>query len=126
MGRRIERGSTPADSRRRSRGREAATHDLDVMLDLINSQITYRSRYADRRRAGAGARPGAARPLQSTLGRLPGAAASRAMAALPMLRQDGIPEEPMRLAARLSAELETEVADRLDDDSMPRPSSTVG
>jgi uncharacterized alpha-E superfamily protein len=37
------------------------------------------------------------------------------IATLPVLRQDGIPEEPLRLATRLSAEHDTEVADRLED-----------
>jgi uncharacterized alpha-E superfamily protein len=37
------------------------------------------------------------------------------IATLPVLRQDGIPEEPMRLATRLSAELDGETAEKLED-----------
>ena len=40
------------------------------MLDLIDSQITYRSRYLTGVALGAGARHGAARSLQSALGRI--------------------------------------------------------
>jgi hypothetical protein len=40
------------------------------------------------------------------------------IATLPVLRQDGIPEEPLRLATRISAELVAETADKLDDASI--------
>jgi uncharacterized alpha-E superfamily protein len=37
------------------------------------------------------------------------------ISALPLLRQDGMPEEPARLSTLLSAELAAEYADKLDD-----------
>ena len=36
------------------------------------------------------------------------------LTSLPVLRDDGLPEEPQRLTARLAAELETASADELD------------
>ncbi len=51
---------------------QASAHNLDVLLDLIDSQITYRSRYLTGVALGAGARHGAARSVQSALGRLSG------------------------------------------------------
>jgi len=37
---------------------------------------------------------------------------------LPVLRQDGVPEEPRRLATLLRAELATEYADRIEEPSI--------
>jgi uncharacterized alpha-E superfamily protein len=37
------------------------------------------------------------------------------IANLPVLRQDGLPEEPLRLATLLGAELAAEYADKLED-----------
>ena len=45
LGRRIERGINTCRLARHFANKDATEHSLDVMLDLIDSQITYRSRY---------------------------------------------------------------------------------
>ena len=88
------------------------------MLDLIDSQITYHSRTL----VGVALAPVRdlalldpynPRSVAFQTGRI-----EEHIATLPVLRQDGIPEEPMRLATRLAAEIDTEVADRLEDASI--------
>ncbi len=37
------------------------------------------------------------------------------IASLPVLRQDGLPEDPLRLATLLNAELAAEYADKIED-----------
>ena len=44
LGRRIERGINTCRLARQFAGQDASEYDLDVLLDLIDSQITYRSR----------------------------------------------------------------------------------
>ena len=73
IGRRIERAINTCRLARYFAPDDATADDLDVMLDLIDSQITYRSRYLTGVALDAGARHGAARSLQSALGRIPGA-----------------------------------------------------
>ena len=118
LGRRIERGINTCRIARAFAHQNAAEHDLDVMLDLIDSQITYHSRTL----VGVALAPVRDLALLDPYNPRSVAFQTRLIAqhisTLPLLRQDGIPEEPMRLAARLSAEIETEVADRLDDDSI--------
>ena len=45
MGRCVERGANTCRLLRQFAGNDATEHTLGVMLDLINSQITYSSRY---------------------------------------------------------------------------------
>ena len=71
IGRRIERAINTCRFARIFAGEQATADDLDVLLDLIDSQITYRSRYLIGAALVAGARHGAARSVQSALGRLP-------------------------------------------------------
>ena len=118
LGRRIERGINTCRIAEAFAHNKATEHDLDVLLDLIDSQITYHSRTL----VGVALAP--VRDLALLDPYNPRSVAFQThriaehIATLPVLRQDGIPEEPMRLAARLTAEIETEVADKLDDDGI--------
>jgi len=87
---------------------------LDALLDLTDSQITYRSRYL----LGASLQPVLdlvmldpynPRSVAFQVERL-----DAEIAALPSLSDDGMLEEPRRLALRLAAECRTAEAGRLD------------
>jgi uncharacterized circularly permuted ATP-grasp superfamily protein/uncharacterized alpha-E superfamily protein len=115
LGRRIERGINTCRIARQFAHQKATEHDLDVLLDLIDSQITYHSRTL----IGVALAP--VRDLTLLDPYNPRSVAFQTeriaehIAALPVLRQDGIPEEPLRRATRLSAELSSEIADQLED-----------
>jgi uncharacterized circularly permuted ATP-grasp superfamily protein/uncharacterized alpha-E superfamily protein len=115
LGRRIERGINTCRLARQFAYQEATEHNLDVLLDLIDSQITYRSRTL----IGVALAPVRDMALLDPFN--PRSVAFQAklivehIAALPLLRQDGFPEEPSRLAALLSAELASEYADKIED-----------
>ena len=115
LGRRIERGINTCRLARQFGYQEATEHDLDVLLDLINSQITYRSRTL----IGVALAPVRDMALLDPFN--PRSVAFQAkliaehIAALPPLRHDGLPEEPIRLATLLSAELAAEYADEIED-----------
>lgn len=87
---------------------DAEVDDLDVLLDLIDSQIIYRSRYM----AGPALAP--IRDLALLDPYNPRSAAFQVHAlrehllALPRLRDDGMPERPQRIVVRLAAAIETE------------------
>ncbi len=115
LGRRIERGINTCRIARNFAHQDATEHNLDVMLDLIDSQITYRSRTL----IGVALAPVRDMALLDPFN--PRSVAFQAnliqahIGALPVLRQDGLPEEPLRLATLLSAELSAEYADRIED-----------
>jgi uncharacterized circularly permuted ATP-grasp superfamily protein/uncharacterized alpha-E superfamily protein len=115
MGRRIERGINTCRLARHFAGKDASAHNLDVLLDLIDSQITYRSRYL------TGVAQGPVRDMALLDPFNPRSVAFQAeaiddhMAALPILRQDGMLEEPRRLSTQLRADLSTQDAEDLDD-----------
>jgi uncharacterized circularly permuted ATP-grasp superfamily protein/uncharacterized alpha-E superfamily protein len=115
LGRRIERGINTCRLAHQFAYQEATEHNLDVLLDLIDSQITYRSRTL----IGVALAPVRDMALLDPFN--PRSVAFQAelivehIAALPVLRHDGLPEEPMRLATLLSAELAAEYADEIED-----------
>jgi uncharacterized circularly permuted ATP-grasp superfamily protein/uncharacterized alpha-E superfamily protein len=115
LGRRIERGINTCRAARQFAYQEATEHNLDVLLDLIDSQITYRSRTL----IGVALAPVRDMALLDPFN--PRSVAFQAqliaqhIAALPLLRQDGLPEEPFRLATLLNAELAAEYADKIED-----------
>ena len=78
MGRRIERGVNTCRIMRQLAEDDATLDDLDLLLDLVDSQITYRSRYM----VGMALTPVRdlvmLDPFQSTLGGLPGDHPARA------------------------------------------------
>jgi uncharacterized circularly permuted ATP-grasp superfamily protein/uncharacterized alpha-E superfamily protein len=115
LGRRIERGVNTCRLARQFGGERATEYDLDVLLDLIDSQITYRSRTL----IGVALAPIRDMALLDPFN--PRSVAFQAnvideqIGALPTLFEDGVPEEPRRLATLLRAELAAEYADRIDD-----------
>jgi len=107
MGRRIERGVNTCRFTRQFAGPDASQDELDVLLDLVDSQITYRSRYV----VGIALTP--VRDLvmldpynpRSTAFQIETLKAH--LEALPPLHNDGMPEEPHRQLIRLASEAET-------------------
>ena len=118
LGRRIERGINTCRIAREFADAKATEHDLDVLLDLIDSQITYRSRTL----VGAALAP--VRDLALLDPYNPRSVAFQIerivehIGTLPVLRMDGIPEEPLRLATKLHASLAAEIADSLTDEGI--------
>ncbi len=103
LGRRIERAIAACRFTRALAGDDSSLDDLDALLDLVDSQITYRSRYLS----------GLARtPLRDMVLLDPHNPRSAAfqmgimrdhLDALPKLESDGVPEEPHRLILQLEA-----------------------
>jgi uncharacterized circularly permuted ATP-grasp superfamily protein/uncharacterized alpha-E superfamily protein len=114
MGRRIERGINTCRFTRALANGTATVDDLDLLLDLADSQITYRARYL----VGL-----ALTPVRDMLMLDPYnprslafqvIALKRHLAALPALVDDGMLEEPQRILLGLAADVETEDAANLD------------
>jgi uncharacterized circularly permuted ATP-grasp superfamily protein/uncharacterized alpha-E superfamily protein len=115
MGRCVERGANTCRLLRQFAGHDATEHLLGVMLDLIDSQITYRSRYLVGMalapvRDMALLDPFNPRSVSFQVNRI-----EEGISTLPVLRRDGMLEEPRRLTTLLRAELTTERAESLDD-----------
>ena len=114
MGRRVERGVNTCRIMRRLADDDATSDDLDLLLDLVDSQITYRSRYL----VGMAMIP--VRDLVMLDPFNPRSVAFQVealkehLAGLPALQNDGMPEEPTRLLIRLASQIETEDAASLD------------
>jgi uncharacterized circularly permuted ATP-grasp superfamily protein/uncharacterized alpha-E superfamily protein len=115
LGRRIERAINTCRLSRQFAGHDATEYALDVLLDLIDSQITYRSRTL----IGVALAPVRDMALLDPFN--PRSVAFQVnlidehLTSLPALKQDGVPEEPRRLSTLLRAELAAEYADRVDD-----------
>jgi uncharacterized alpha-E superfamily protein len=114
MGRRIERGVNTCRFARQFAGAEASHDDLDVLLDLVDSQITYRSRYV----AGLSLAPVqdmvVLDPYNPRSVAFQAASVERHLAELPSLNEDGLMEAPRRLALGLATDLATQDAARVD------------
>ena len=114
LGRRLERGVNTCRFARQFADRQATANNLDVLLDLIDSQITYRSRYI----AGIARAP--VRDMVLLDPHNPRSvgfqvnAIDNDLAELPVLRQDGMVEEPRRLSMQLRAEIAVAQADAYD------------
>jgi uncharacterized alpha-E superfamily protein len=120
MGRRIERGINTCRFLRSLADADATTDDLDLLLDLADSQITYRARYL----VGL-----ALTPVRDMVMLDPFNTRSVAfqvftlrehLAALPSLVDDGMMEPPNRILRVLSTEIETAVAADIDADAVER------
>jgi uncharacterized alpha-E superfamily protein len=99
-------------------GEDATADDLDILLDLIDSQITYRSRYLvgvalAPVRDMALLDPFNPRSVCFQINQL-----DRHLGMLPVLNNDGMPEEPKRLIARLATRVSTGRAEELDTASI--------
>lgn len=115
IGRRVERAINTCRIARHFGHADAPAEDLDILLDLIDSPITYRSRYM----MGVALAPVRdmvlldpfnPRSVAFQIERL-----NEHLAALPVLSDDGMVEAPQRLILKLSAEITTSVAGALDN-----------
>lgn len=110
MGRRLERAVNTCQLARMLAHDDATIDDLDLLLDLNDSQITYRARYL------VGLALTAVRdlvmldPFNTRSVAFQVEALKDHLAVLPTLQEDGIPEPPSRVLLPLAAELETEDA----------------
>jgi uncharacterized circularly permuted ATP-grasp superfamily protein/uncharacterized alpha-E superfamily protein len=113
LGKRIERAINTCRFVRQFADAEPTMDSLDALIELIDSQITYRSRYL----SGAALAPALdmamldpfnPRSVSFQIARI-----DDHLSALPALVDDGVMEAPRRLAVRLRSELETEEARRL-------------
>ena len=113
MGRRIERGINTCRIARALAHDASDLDDLDLLLDLVDSQITYRARYL----VGLAHRPVLDMvmldPFNTRSLAFQVEAIKEHLAVLPTLQDDGMLEAPRRLVIALAAELETLDADRL-------------
>ena len=113
MGRRIERGINTCRLARTFAHEDATIDDLDLLLDLADSQITYRARYL----VGL-----ALKPVRDMIVLDPFNTRSLAfqvvtlkahLAVLPSLQQDGMLEEPNLILLPLATDLDVADAGRL-------------
>ncbi|MGB8277274.1 MAG: circularly permuted type 2 ATP-grasp protein [Methylovirgula sp.] len=115
IGRRIERAINTCRFARHFGHADAPAEDLDLLLDLIDSPITYRSRYMmgvalAPVRDMALLDPFNPRSVAFQIERL-----ADHLAGLPSLSDDGMLETPRRMALKLSADVATAVASQLDN-----------
>jgi uncharacterized circularly permuted ATP-grasp superfamily protein/uncharacterized alpha-E superfamily protein len=114
MGRRAERAINTARFARQFAYDEAGDEDLDVLLTLVDCQITYRSRYL----VGPSLAPvrdlAVLDPYNPRSVAFQVAALNEHVAALPSLKEYGLIERPQRLAVALQATLATAEAATLD------------
>ena len=114
MGRRAERAINTARFARQFAYDEAGDEDLDVLLTLVDCQITYRSRYL----VGPALAPvrdlAVLDPYNPRSVAFQVATLNDHIAALPSLKEHGLIERPQRLAVALQATLTTAEAAALD------------
>ena len=114
MGRRTERAINTCRLARTFAPDEATADDLDVLLDLIDSQITFRSRYM----TGIALAPVRDMVLLDPFNpRSVGfqiETINQHVSTLPALQDDGLLEEPRQIIARLATEIATSAAGNLE------------
>ncbi|PNG27729.1 circularly permuted type 2 ATP-grasp protein [Methylocella silvestris] len=116
IGRRLERAINSCRFARQFSGANAPADDLEVLLDLADSQITYRSRYLmgvelNTVRDMVVLDPFNPRSVAFQLERL-----GEHLENLPVLSDDGMLEKPRRQIIKIAAEVTTAVAADLDTD----------
>ncbi len=113
MGRRIERGINICRLTRTFASDGATTDDLDLLLDLADSQITYRARYL----VGLALTPVRDMvmldPFNTRSLAFQAVTLKEHLAVLPSLQQDGMLEEPSRILLQLATDVETAEAGQL-------------
>ena len=118
MGRRLERATNTCRLARTFAGEQATSDDLDLLLDLMDSQITYRARYLE----GLALIPVRDMSLLDPFNPRSLAFQVRILAdhlsALPPLLDNGMLEAPARHVLPLAAELETTEAAWLEVERM--------
>jgi len=118
MGRRVERGINTVRAVQTFADSDASIELLDVLLDLIDSQITYRSRYLVSAalapvRDMALLDPFNPRSVAFQVGQI-----EQHLASLPVLREDGMLEVPRQIALKLKTDMAVEQANLLTTDTM--------
>ncbi len=117
-GRRIERGVNACRLARNFARSSSPAEDLDILLDLVDSQITYRSRYL----MGVALRPVRdivlldpfnPRSLAFQIERI-----KEHLESLPALNEDGMLELPRKLVVRLAADVAVAEAQALNKDTI--------
>jgi uncharacterized circularly permuted ATP-grasp superfamily protein/uncharacterized alpha-E superfamily protein len=115
MGRRTERAINTCRLARTFAAEHASVDDLDVLLDLIDSQITYRSRYL----TGIALAPVRDMVLLDPYNpRSVGfqiETINQHIATLPALHEDGLLEEPRQIVTKLATEISTAAAGNLEN-----------
>ncbi len=118
MGRRIERGINICRFTRTLAGDAATLDDLDLLLDLADSQITYRARYL----VGLAMTPvrdmTMLDPFNTRSLAFQVVTLQSHLAALPSLVEDGMMEEPGRVLVPLATAIQTTEAADLDEAAM--------
>jgi uncharacterized circularly permuted ATP-grasp superfamily protein/uncharacterized alpha-E superfamily protein len=118
MGRRLERGIHICRLVKTFAGDGASAHDLNLLLDLSDCQISYRTRYL----AGLALAP--VRDMLVLEAGNPRSLAFQAdailahLAQLPTLGDDGMPEPPMQLATAIAARLRAATAESLTGEDL--------
>jgi uncharacterized alpha-E superfamily protein len=117
-GRRIERGIGTCRFARHFASAGAPADDLDALLDLVDSQITFRSRYLlglalNPVRDMVVLDPFNPRSVAFQVERL-----AEHIATLPVLSDDGMIEAPRRLVVQLAAEVASATAQCLDNEKI--------
>jgi uncharacterized circularly permuted ATP-grasp superfamily protein/uncharacterized alpha-E superfamily protein len=118
IGRRVERAINTCRVARHFGHADAPAEDLDVLLELIDSPITYRSRYM----MGVALSPVRDMVLLDPFN--PRSVAFQVerlqehLESLPVLSDDGMLETPQRQIRKLSAEIATAVAGALDNNAI--------
>src|SRR6267142_2416115 len=114
MGRRAERAINTARFARQFAYDEAGDEDLDVLLTLVDCQITYRSRYLVAPLLAPVRDLVVLDPYNPRSVAFQVAALNDHIASLPSLKEHGLIERPQRLAVALQATLTTAEAASLD------------
>lgn len=118
LGRRIERAIHVCRLLRTFAHDKASADDLTVLLDLCDCQISYRMRYLSSLsllpiRDMLALEPQNPRSLAFQVGRM-----VEHLSALPVLRDDGMPEPQMRLATAIAARLAASAAEDLGAEAL--------
>jgi uncharacterized circularly permuted ATP-grasp superfamily protein/uncharacterized alpha-E superfamily protein len=120
MGRRLERGINTCRLARTFASDAATSDELDLLLDLADSQITYRARYL----VGLALTPVrdmvVLDPFNTRSLAFQVAALQDHLATLPALQDDGMMEEPLKLLLPLATEVRTADAATLTVEAMRR------
>src|SRR5947208_3165017 len=114
MGRRAERAINTVRFARQFAYDEAGDEDLDVLLTLVDCQITYRSRYLVGPLLAPVRDLAVLDPYNPRSAAFQVSALNEHIAALPSLKEHGLIERPQRLAVALQATLATTEAEVLE------------
>ena len=120
LGRRIERGVNTCQFVRELSGKDATVEEIDLLLDLTDSQITYRARYLAGLSSGPVLDLVVLDPFNTRSIGFQIFAAREHLAALPSLREDGMLEAPRRLSLDLASQIEIRTADELGEAELQR------